>query len=118
MTYTPDDWAILRITSEEFGVVDKIFCSWSGGYAGSDQWKLSSGIVKYTQYQDYIEFLQDSGSVYRCYTNAERLSGYMSQMLHSFRTKLTKGKFDVVSFSDYKSKNNLNIPKLHDIIQA
>lgn len=101
MNYTPDNWVILRITSKEFGTLDKVFCSWGGGYCGSDQWKMSSGIVSYDHFDSRVEFLNESGSNYICYKNSEGMSGYMKEKLDYFRTNLPDGQFDVVSFSDY-----------------
>ncbi len=104
MIYTPDDWVILRITSEKYGSIDKILCSWCGGYGGSDSWKLSSGIVSHNHFQNYLDFHQESRSVYRCYTNSERMSRYMEQMLNHFRTTIPMGNFDVISLSDYDNE--------------
>ena len=44
--YTPDRWMIARITSHNHPTIDKIIGSWYGGYAGSDEWRFSSGITK------------------------------------------------------------------------
>jgi hypothetical protein len=72
-TYTPDRWAVLKITSVEHGVVYKVLGTWYGGYAGSDSWKLNSGITRaeYVAATDthngYWDFYGYSGSVYRCY---------------------------------------------------
>jgi hypothetical protein len=53
--YTPDRWTVIRIhTPGE--VIYKVFASWSAGYAGSDSWKLNSGIVRATFADPYWEF--------------------------------------------------------------
>lgn len=61
MTYGPRQWYVIKITSEEFGTVYKIFATW-----GHDEWKMSSGII-IDQVKDLghgWESPQESGSVY------------------------------------------------------
>ena len=49
-TYTPDLWVILEFKEKDSEEVNrKVLASWYGGYAGSDSWKLSSGITKQIQ---------------------------------------------------------------------
>jgi hypothetical protein len=73
--YTPDRWTVIRIhTSGE--VIYKVFASWSGGYAGSDSWKLNSGITRATLVKDRWEFDGSSGSVYSCHKDAYGTNGY------------------------------------------
>lgn len=84
-TYTPDRWVLLEITNQETGdSVQKVFAGWYGGYAGSDTWKLSSGVVATEDRDDYIEFLNSSGSVYKCYKNSLGMSGYMGSVYSSW----------------------------------
>jgi hypothetical protein len=64
-TYTPDSWAPVLIESDKYGKVYKILASWYGGYAGSDYWKLSSGVESITVSEDgKLTMPQASGSVY------------------------------------------------------
>lgn len=67
--YTPDSWVPVLIESEEHGKIYKILCSWYGGFAGSDYWKLSSGVesinVEQGETQRILTMPQSSGSVYR-----------------------------------------------------
>ncbi len=43
--YTPDKWVVIEIDYD--GVkTQKILSSWYGGWAGSDSWRLSSGITE------------------------------------------------------------------------
>ena len=73
--YTPDRWTVVRIhTAKE--VLYKIFASWSGGYGGSDSWKLNSGIVRSALVGDRWEFDGNSGSVYSCHKDAYGTNGY------------------------------------------
>ena len=80
--YTPDRWTILRIhaTGE---TIYKVFASWSGGYAGSDSWKLNSGITRATLVEDRWEFDGSSGSVYSCHKDAYGTNGYGQAVLNN-----------------------------------
>lgn len=77
MTYTPDNWVIVKITRPE-GVLYKVLAGWSGGYLDGDSWRLNSGIVRAEVEDDYILFHGHSGSVYKCHKHAQRLSGATS----------------------------------------
>lgn len=79
--YTPDCWAVLEFSSPTTETIRKVFAGWYGGYAGSDSWKLSSGITKTTEYDNRFEFLNHSGSLYICHKNAQRMSSYMGMVL-------------------------------------
>ena len=80
--YTPDRWTILRIhaTGE---TIYKVFASWSGGYAGSDSWKLNSGITRATLVEDRWEFDGSSGSVYSCHKDGYGTNGYGQAVLNN-----------------------------------
>jgi hypothetical protein len=52
-------------------IIYKVFASWSGSYAGSDSWKLNSGITRAALVNGAWEFEGSSGSVYKC-----RVDGY------------------------------------------
>lgn len=74
--YTPDRWTVIRIHAPT-EILYKIFASWSGGgLAGSDSWKLNSGIVRATFSDPYWEFDGSSGSVYRCHKDSYGTNGY------------------------------------------
>ena len=78
--YTPDRWTVIRIHAPG-EVVYKVFASWSAGYAGSDSWKLNSGITRATFVDPYWEFDGSSGSVYSCHKDAYGTNGYGSAVL-------------------------------------
>ena len=81
--YSPDAWVILKLTNK--GKVHyRVFAGWYGGYTGSDSWKMNSGIVKTIVGCNHYTFVGESGSTYRCHKEAERMSGYMSQVFASF----------------------------------
>ena len=112
-TYTPDRWVMLKFSSEEHGDVYKVLASWYGGYAGSDSWKLSSGVVsikagvKYHNQKHwddkleqelevkdvayhYYDMLQSSGSTYRCYKDSYGMSGYTAGVFGDFEEQVSK----------------------------
>jgi hypothetical protein len=68
-----DNWVIVKLTSPE-GVVHKLLRGWSGGYLDGDSWHMNSGIVRAEVEGDYIFFHGESGSVYKCHKDAQRLS--------------------------------------------
>lgn len=78
-TYRPDEWVMLKITTEKYGVIYKIFAGWGGGSASGDSWKLSSGCesVKKSRVKkmsgSYQELVapQSSGSTYYLRYNSE-----------------------------------------------
>jgi hypothetical protein len=78
--YTPDKWVVIKITGPEIKLY-KVFASWYGGYAGSDSWKMNSGIVRATQVGDLWEFDGSSGSVYSCHKNSYGTNGYGGAVL-------------------------------------
>lgn len=78
--YTPDRWLVIRIhTPAE--VLYKVFATWSGGYGGSDSWKLNSGIVRAALVKDCWEFDGSSGSVYSCHKDGYGTNGYGGAVL-------------------------------------
>jgi len=80
--YVPDRWMVLRIhTPKE--IIYKVFASWSGGYTGSDAWKLNSGIVRATWQDSFWDFDGSSGSVYRCRHGGYGTNGYGQAVLNN-----------------------------------
>jgi hypothetical protein len=65
--YTPDKWVVVKITSDKYPPIHKVFACWYGGWAGSDSWKLNSGITKATLEGFMYSFEGSSGSVYECH---------------------------------------------------
>lgn len=73
--YTPDVWEIVVITDHTTGEsTRRVLAGWYGGYAGSDSWQLSSGIVDEKPEEKYTDYHNYSGSIYRCYHNSRRTS--------------------------------------------
>jgi len=81
MTYNPDKWVIVKITSKEGKTHYRVFGSWYGGYLGSDSWRMNSGITGASREDDVYSFYGSSGSEYRCHKNAYGTSGYGGSVL-------------------------------------
>jgi len=84
-TYTPDAWVMLEFNSTEYGNVRKILAGWYGGYCGSDSWKLSSGNLPEYIENGFVVFPQESGSVYYCDLNSQKLTGYTASILETIK---------------------------------
>ena len=80
MTETPDNWVIVDLNGAR-----KILCSWSGGYFGADEWRLSSGMNSVVDFGDYYEISNVSGSLYTCYKARQKCSSYMAEKINSWR---------------------------------
>ena len=84
-SYTPDAWKIVKITNPEGESHYRVFAGWYGGFAGSDAWKMNSGITKFVDNNDVLEFHGHSGSIYYCARAIERVNGYMFQVFQSMQ---------------------------------
>lgn len=109
-TYTPDRWVILRINTPEYGIVDKILCSWAGSYLYGSSWKLSSGILTFEESEgkDLWVSKQDSGSIYLLRKTSEEMSGIMSQVYQTLleQVREANGSAEIIEAKDYKGVNN------------
>lgn len=88
-TYTPDCWVVIRLRTQSTAI-DKVLAGWYGGYANGDSWKLSSGIEHTEEFDDRYEFTNASGSLYVCYKQRERMSGYTSGVYSNFDADIAK----------------------------
>jgi hypothetical protein len=100
--YYPDRWVVVEI---DYGteVIKKVLASWYGGFAGSDSWKLSSGITETIEHDDYYEFHNYSGSVYKCNKRSNGMSGYTRGIYTSFEKKL-EGHGSIKILEEYDRK--------------
>ena len=80
--YTPDRWTVIRIQATG-QIIYKVFASWSGGFAGSDSWKINSGIVRAAFADPYWKFDGSSGSVYSCHKDSYGTNGYGGYVLNN-----------------------------------
>lgn len=104
--YHPDSWVIVEINSAEHEVIHKVLAGWYGGFAGSNSWKLSSGIVSIAESGELVTMPQSSGSTYVCHKGDERMSGMMSMVLGSFVEKADAGGWTIkqISLEELKDK--------------
>lgn len=90
--YYPDNWVVLKLTSEQYGTVYKILAGWSGGYLDGDSWRLNSGIVRHEFDGDYWYFYGSSGSCYKCYVDGYGLrfnnAGVWNQLQERYGDKV------------------------------
>lgn len=82
--YTPDKWVVIEIDMEGT-TVQRILSSWYGGWAGSDSWRLSSGITEVKESEDSYIFKNESGSVYTCFKVRYGMSSYAMGVLEDFK---------------------------------
>ena len=87
--YTPDKWVVLEITNKD-KKIRKVLASFYGGYLSGDSWKLNSGIESTVETDEYYDFTGYSGSTYRCYKNAEGMSGYTAGVYSHLQKKATE----------------------------
>jgi hypothetical protein len=88
--YTPDKWVVVKITSDKNPPIHKVFACWYGGWAGSDSWKLNSGITKATLEGFVYSFEGSSGSVYDCHKDCYGTNGYGSSVLNQMIANASK----------------------------
>lgn len=78
--YDPNRFVVVKITVSDPNPYPtehyRVFACWYGGYAGSDSWKLNSGITEVTRDGDLLHFKGTSGSVYTCHVETYGTSGY------------------------------------------
>jgi hypothetical protein len=83
--YSPDVWVIVELAGNKATKHHRILAQWYGGYAGSDEWRLSSGITKIVDNDTYWTIHNDSGSVYNCHKDYERFGGYSQRIYESYQ---------------------------------
>ncbi len=90
--YAPDLWIMAKMTHDK-ETIYKVFGSWYGGWAGSDSWKLSSGVTKIIEHENHYEVHNVSGSIYDCGKQNIGMSGYASGVWKNFLRKQEDGKY-------------------------
>ena len=90
MSYTPDRWIVIKITTPT-DTVEKVLAGWYGGFATGDSWKLNSGNEEVIDEGDRYVFKGYSGSEYICYKHNYGLSGLTGSMLEHFRNTAPEG---------------------------
>ena len=82
--YTPDKWVVIEIAMDNT-TVQRILSSWYGGWAGSDSWRLSSGITEVEELEDSYIIRNESGSVYTCFKKRYGMSAHTMAVLEDFK---------------------------------
>ena len=97
--YRPDKWVVVKITGADTPPIHKVFACWYGGWAGSDSWKLNSGITKATLEGNVYSFEGSSGSVYECHKDSYGTNFYGSGVLNNMIDRVEKvgGMIEILS---------------------
>lgn len=83
--YNPDVWIIAELSGSKVeSRYHRILAGWYGGFAGSDSWKMSSGITRIVDKDTHWEIHNTSGSIYNCHKEVERFSGYTQNVYQSY----------------------------------
>ena len=101
--YEPHKWVIVKITLDNGDILNKVLGSWYGGFAGSDNWRFSSGITKVEDKDVYYLVHNHSGSIYTCYKNLEGMSNYTTGVYNQFvkKTQVSGvGKLKIINIKD------------------
>ena len=88
--YTPDCWVIVKISSDKHPPVHKVFACWYGGWAGSDSWKLNSGITRAYEDGQRVMFDGSSGSTYACHKSHYGSNSYGAGVLQNMISNASK----------------------------
>jgi hypothetical protein len=115
--YRPDRWTILRIHATG-QIIYKVFASWSGGYAGSDSWKINSGITRATLVGDSWEFDGSSGSVYSCHKDSYGTNGYGGHVLQGLLEKAEQQGIQIDVLSEGTNWAGLNYDPLAQWVES
>ena len=95
--YSPDVWVILKIAAVDEEPIYKILAGWYGGFAGSNSWKLSSGIttVEPDLEFDQIHYHQSSGSTYICGAHTYGFSSLTQSMFNNWAKQSEENNFTI-----------------------
>ncbi len=100
--YQPDRWVIIEVDG-----LQKVLAAWVGGYLGSDEWRLSSGIEEMKEEGDFFMIRNHSGSLYKCHKDMEGMTYLSSAIYRDFKkTAEDNGKtLTLVSLTKQEEKN-------------
>ena len=93
--YTPDNWVIVEIADKDTTFY-KVLGGWSGGYLDGDSWRMNSGITEVDEKEDCYLFHGQSGSVYKCWKEAEKTRINMGEPLAIIESN------DIAKIVEYK----------------
>lgn len=98
--YTPDRWTVIQLKNAAGEQHFRILGSWYGGFAGSDSWKMSSGITKVEEEEHHYQVHNVSGSVYACRKGAQGMSGFTSGVFLSFQKSMREAGGDMMEVAN------------------
>jgi hypothetical protein len=110
--YFPDKWKIVKITGRSTHY--RVFGCWYGGFAGSDPWRMNSGIVSVTEVGNSYIFKGDSGSEYYCKNGSYGASVYGASIISRYLLmidayELAEGHFESLDEMPDVMKMNLQL---------
>ena len=97
---TPNKWVILELPNN----TKKIFASWTGGYLGSDSWRLNSGIKEVKEDKENYYFYGESGSCYKCDKELYGIAGVYNRAELNNILEYTESK--IIKYEDVPEKIN------------
>jgi hypothetical protein len=84
--YAPDKWMIVKITGKDPHY--RVFGSWTGGYAGPEEWRMNSGITQMIEEDDHYLFIGASGSTYACHKDTYGANMFGMSIARSYEEQL------------------------------
>ena len=115
--YRPDRWCVLKIHAPQ-ETLYKVFASWSGGYGGSDSWKLNSGITRATLVDQYWEFDGASGSVYSCHKDGYGTNGYGGNVLSNLMSNAQAQDIQIEVMPEHTNWDQLSYEPLQQWMES
>lgn len=82
--YQPDVWVVFKIKRKK---VYKVLAGWYGGYAGTNSWRVNSGITKVEENENNYIFHGSTGSIYICPKHSERMSMLTASIWQQLKDK-------------------------------
>jgi hypothetical protein len=76
--YVPYAWVVVKLNIEQ-ETHYKILADFG------DEWRLSSGIVQIVDCDHFYKIYNYSGSVYHCYKDSQRMSGYTEGIYTAYK---------------------------------
>lgn len=86
--YTPDSWVVVELGAPATRH-RRVLASWSGGFSGSDSWRLSSGITDIEEDGEVLKIVNHSGSVYYCHKSSQKLTNMTAGVLQNLSNNKT-----------------------------
>lgn len=84
--YSPDKFVVIKLNNPKDPHY-KVFGTWYGGYLGSDNWRLNSGITKVEEKGPLLVFYGSSGSTYTVHKETYGTNNYTDGVLKNLVSK-------------------------------